>query len=100
MTDEDAPISRRLRITGRVQGIGYRDALCRAAERAGVEGWVRNLADGSVEARARGPARAVDALITWARRGPPAARVAGVEIEDALPDETATRGRFLRRPNA
>ena len=49
-------ITRRLRIRGRVQGVGYRDALCDEARASGVSGWVRNRLDGSVEALFQGPA--------------------------------------------
>jgi len=71
---------RRLIITGRVQGVGYREALRAEAERLGVTGGVRNLRDGSVEAVLEGSDAAVEAVITWARRGPPAARVAGIAV--------------------
>jgi acylphosphatase len=64
-----------LRITGRVQGVGYRYAFEREARRLGLAGWVRNRADASVEAQVQGPAAALDALTAWARRGPAAARV-------------------------
>lgn len=74
-------LTRRLRITGTVQGVGYRDAMRREASRLGVAGWVRNRADGSVEALAQGEARALAALIAWARVGPPAARVADVAVD-------------------
>ena len=67
--------TRQIRVSGRVQGVGYRDALRWEAERRGVTGWVRNRADGSVEALLQGPDAAVEALLEWARRGPPAARV-------------------------
>ena len=76
-------VTRHLRISGRVQGVGYRDALRAEALARGVSGWVRNRRDGTVEAVVQGDAAAADALIAWARRGPPAARVAEVEIEDA-----------------
>ena len=69
----------RLRITGRVQGVAYRDWMVRAARAAGVVGWVRNRADGSVEALVAGPPGAVDALVADCRHGPPAARVDNVE---------------------
>ena len=67
-----------LRITGRVQGVGYRDALRAEALDKDVAGWVRNRRDGSVEAVLQGDPEAVEAVIRWARRGPPMARVAAV----------------------
>lgn len=70
----------RLRIRGRVQGVGYRASLAAEARSLGVTGWVRNRSDGSVEAVVAGPADAIDRLVAWARRGPPAARVTEVEI--------------------
>ena len=73
-------IRRFLVITGRVQGVGYRDALCEQAERGSVAGWVRNRSNGSVEALLQGADADVEALIAWARRGPPAARVAEVKV--------------------
>ena len=76
-------ISRQLRISGRVQGVGYRDALREEAERLKVTGWVRNRRDGSVEALVQGAADPVDKLIAWARRGPPAARVDEVRVAPA-----------------
>lgn len=76
-------MAKHLRITGLVQGVGFRDAMCREADRLGVAGWVRNCRDGSVEAVVDGPAEALDAIVAWARRGPPAARVNGVAVSDA-----------------
>jgi acylphosphatase len=73
-------IIRRLRISGRVQGVGFRYAMQHEAQRLGVNGWVRNRGDGSVEALAQGDAGPVDALIAWARRGPPGARVADLQV--------------------
>ena len=75
------PEARLLRIRGHVQGVGYRNALQLAANRLGLSGWVRNRSDGSVEALAAGPVDALDSLIAWARRGPPAARVGEVSWE-------------------
>jgi len=63
------------RITGKVQGVFFRHSARLEAERLGVRGAARNLADGSVEVIAAGAAAAVDELCEWLRRGPPAARV-------------------------
>ena len=68
-------------VTGRVQGVGFRWSALDRATAFGVAGWVRNLHDGSVEAVASGPEAAVDALIDWAQRGPPAARVERIDVE-------------------
>lgn len=91
-------ITRRLRIVGRVQGVGYRDGLCCEARERGVAGWVRNRTDGSVEALLQGPPERVAELIAWARRGPPASRVDEVRVEAS--DEEPAQARFERRPTA
>ena len=65
-------------VSGRVQGVGYRDSLRVHATAAGLTGWVRNRRDGTVEAVLQGEAQAVAAVARWARQGPPAARVTGV----------------------
>ena len=65
----------RVLVSGRVQGVWYRESARREAERLGVRGWVRNLEDGRVEALLEGPAGAVSSLVEWCRRGPPAAEV-------------------------
>ena len=92
-------VTRKLRIRGRVQGVGYRYALQEQAERLGVTGWVRNRIDGTVEALLQGEAQALEAVIAWARRGPPAARVADVQVGPADGDEAAQAG-FALRPTA
>ena len=76
-------ITRRLRISGRVQGVFFRESMRLRAEQLKVTGWVRNCADGSVEAVAQGDAFDVGRLIEWAQCGPDAAKVERVEIEAA-----------------
>lgn len=67
-----------IRVTGRVQGVGFRYALRDEAVCLGLAGWVRNRHDGSVEALLQGPEQAVEELVAWARRGPPAAQVRAI----------------------
>src|SRR5262249_29788653 len=93
-------VTRHLRISGRVQGVGYRDALCSEALGHGVCGWVRNRRDGTVEAVVQGSAEATDALIAWARKGPPAARVAQVEVTDAVGEQARSYSGFDWLPTA
>jgi acylphosphatase len=88
----------RLAITGRVQGVGYRDWAMATAQRLGLSGWVRNRADGSVEALIGGDDDAVGRMIEACRRGPTLARVDAVDVEpvdlDVLPSG------FTRQPTA
>ena len=93
-------ISRHLIITGRVQGVGYRDALCDEAEARSVTGWVRNRRDGSVEAFVQGAPDAVEATIAWARRGPGAARVADVRVGPPAAELDRPYARFELWPTA
>jgi len=74
-------IARRLVISGRVQGVGFRFAFVDEARARRLGGWVRNRRDGSVEAIVAGGTNDVEAIIAWARRGPPAARVTAVSVE-------------------
>ena len=75
-----------LRITGRVQGVGYRAWAIETAARLRVRGRVRNRGDGSVEALVTGTEDAVAAMIEACRNGPFAARVIGVAVSDAADD--------------
>ena len=86
MSDVAAPIARQLRIHGRVQGVYYRASMVQQAQRLGAAGWVRNRADGSVQALVQGPPDVVDALIGWAGRGPAQAQVERVDVGDAAPE--------------
>jgi acylphosphatase len=94
------PVTRHLRISGRVQGVGYRDALRGEALARGISGWIRNRRDGTVEAVVQGSAEATDALIAWARRGPPAARVADVEVSEAAGEHARSYSGFDWLPTA
>lgn len=76
----------RLRIRGRVQGVWFREATRIEAQRLGVRGWVKNRADGSVEAVAEGNPGAVRALEAWCHNGPPAARVVEVQSTEEPPN--------------
>ena len=67
-----------LRVSGRVQGVGYRYALREEAQANGITGWVRNRRDGTVEAVVQGDPAAIEGILDWAKRGPPAARVSEV----------------------
>jgi acylphosphatase len=87
-------MAKHLLISGRVQGVGFRYSMAEEAGRLGATGWVRNRRDGTVEAVLDGPAGVVDALLAWARRGPPSARV----IEVLISESTETFERFETRP--
>jgi acylphosphatase len=81
--------TKHLRIAGKVQGVGFRAAMYREAVRLNVTGWVRNRKDGTVEAVIQGPEKFVAAMLAWAHRGPPGARVDQIEenpIDGIFPD--------------
>lgn len=86
--------TRSLRITGRVQGVGFRMYMARKARELGVTGWVRNRRDGSVEATVQGTPAAVEAIIAWAQRGPSSAVVSEVTITEGRGEYAA----FETRP--
>jgi len=89
-------VRKRLCITGRVQGVGFRASTVTAARVLGLAGWVANCVDGSVETVAEGDETEVTAFIRWCQQGPPAARVDHVEVADepvhrALPEPFTIR---------
>lgn len=73
-------VTYRLEICGRVQGVYYRGSMVSQAKVLGVRGWVRNRLDGSVEAVVQGGLDEVNRMVEWARRGPPNAVVASLDI--------------------
>ena len=83
---------RRVTIRGRVQGVGYRAWVDRQARRLGLQGWVRNRRDGSVEAVFEGAEEVVTNMIASCRRGPPSSRVDEVAEEAAQADALELRG--------
>lgn len=89
--------SKRLRIHGTVQGVGFRAWMIDAAQHLGVAGWVRNRGDGSVEALVEGETSAVEELLRACRRGPPAAAVTLIH-EDLVEAEELIG--FVARPAA
>ena len=75
-------MAKNLKISGRVQGVGFRYSMGEEAERLGVTGWVRNRRDGTVEAVIDGAPDAMEGMLAWARRGPRGATVTGVEVSE------------------
>ncbi|AFY77169.1 MAG: acylphosphatase [Hydrococcus sp. C42_A2020_068] len=73
-------------VSGLVQGVGYRYSTVDRAEKLGLNGWVRNLPDGRVEAVFEGEKAAVEEMIRWCRRGPSAAVVQNVTVEMGEPE--------------
>ena len=86
----------RLTIRGRVQGVWYRGSMQEEARRRKVAGWAKNEHDGSVVAEVEGEPSAVEAVTTWARTGPPGARVDDVQVEWMAPTG-AEHGQFAIR---
>lgn len=88
---------RRIRVTGRVQGVWFRGWTADEAQALRLDGWVRNRRDGSVEILTKGPDAAIAELVRRCHEGPAAARVDRVEVEEA--DEAVPAG-FEQRPTA
>ena len=86
-----------LRVRGRVQGVGYREACVRRARATGITGWVRNRMDDSVEALLQGAPLQLAAMVEWLREGVPAAWVEDIEISKQAPPFHRYDG-FERRP--
>ncbi|MDD3471343.1 MAG: acylphosphatase [Syntrophaceae bacterium] len=78
-------IRRRVEISGRVQGVSFRAYARSEARRLGLKGWVRNRADGSVEAVIEGPPQVVYSMITWFKKGSPFSRVDDIRIREEDP---------------
>lgn len=96
------PVIRRVIVSGRVQGVGYRAWCLGEARRLGLVGWVRNRSDGTVEWLATGPAAAVEAFVARCRKGPFLARVTDIRVTDIsldeVPADTAVPDGFEKRP--
>ncbi len=73
------------RVTGRVQGVFFRDSTQKTATELGITGWVGNELDGSVRIEAQGPVERVDELVAWLRVGPRQAQVVQVEVTEGKP---------------
>ena len=97
MNEEVGIDSRRLIVSGRVQGVSYRAWCVAEARRLGLAGWVRNRRDGTVELLIAGDPEAVAAMSVLCRDGPPLARVERVTVEDS--DAPGVTG-FEQRPTA
>ncbi|MBS0288542.1 MAG: acylphosphatase [Proteobacteria bacterium] len=76
-------VCKRARVSGRVQGVFYRQGTLQKANALGLKGWVRNLKNGDVECMICGDEQTVEQLCQWLQQGPPAAKVSQVQIQDA-----------------
>jgi acylphosphatase len=95
MSDDDLT-SLRLRIEGFVQAVGYRNFVIAEANKLGLDGWIRNRSDGTVETLVSGETKAVEAMVAACMRGPEGSRVKNVELHNSEPP--AEKG-FHRRPS-
>ncbi|PWT70530.1 MAG: acylphosphatase [Proteobacteria bacterium] len=88
-------VTKHVIVRGRVQGVGYRDAMQMQAGRLGVTGWVRNRKDGTVEAMVHGWADDVAKILNWARHGPAGSSVTGMDVNES----SGSFEGFERRPS-
>ena len=98
MNEAGGDATLRLRITGTVQGVWFRGWTVKTARGLGLTGWVRNRRDGAVEALIHGPRLSVESMVVASRRGPRAARVAEVAVEEAEVSGEDLAGGFTQRP--
>ena len=96
MSSQGETVNVRLAITGRVQGVGFRESMRAVAQALEINGWVRNCEDGSVEAIAQGNEYAIEQLVAWCHNGPPGANVKFVNAE--LVESSETFIAFTRWP--
>lgn len=96
MTDETDITTLRLRIEGFVQAVGYRHFAMEEARKLGLDGWIRNRSDGTVEALVSGDTKAVEVFVGACMRGPQGSHIKNVELHKAEPP--AEKG-FHRRPS-
>lgn len=85
MSDAEDLTTLRLRIEGHVQAVGFRYYATLEARKLGLNGWIRNLSDGAVEALASGSTKAIEAFVAACMRGPPGALVKNVDLHNAEP---------------
>lgn len=96
MNGSGKTVTVRIAITGRVQGVGFRESMRVVAQALEINGWVRNVDDGSVEATAQGNEYAIEQLVAWCHNGPPGANVKFVNAE--LVESSETFIAFTRWP--
>ena len=97
MNEPGETVTVHLKITGRVQGVGFRESMRAVAGALDINGWVRNMQDGSVEATAQGNEFAVEQLVAWCHNGPPGANVKFVNAD--LVESSETFIAFTRWPD-
>lgn len=96
MNDDGQTVTVKLAITGRVQGVGFRESMRIVAQALEIYGWVRNCDDGSVEATVQGNEYAIEQLVAWCQSGPPGANVKFVSAD--LIESSETFIAFTRWP--